>query len=52
MLIKGQIKDILGDVYQYFCTFASSEGRKGGQFCTSMRGSDFSRDAAPTKAAF
>jgi type I restriction enzyme M protein len=32
---KDKSKDILGDVYQYFLAqFASSEGRKGGQFYT------------------
>ncbi|HNY34724.1 MAG TPA: class I SAM-dependent DNA methyltransferase [Methanothrix soehngenii] len=32
---KDKSKDVLGDVYQYFLAqFASSEGRKGGQFYT------------------
>jgi type I restriction enzyme M protein len=32
---KDRSKDVLGDVYQYFLAqFASSEGRKGGQFYT------------------
>ena len=32
---KDRSKDVLGDVYQYFLSqFASSEGRKGGQFYT------------------
>jgi type I restriction enzyme M protein len=50
---KGEARDVLGRVYEYFLgQFAGSEGKRGGEFYTPRSFASWSRCSNPTRAAF